>query len=382
MGVRRLVQLAALAAVSVLAGCGSAGAEPSEDRDAGSIAFEDPELGLSVEYPAGWHRADALTNVVMPRELVALATYPLQGGGQGGGPCAAKRDLDAIPPDGALIWLREYRPLRGDVWAELRRSNFPPRPERLEISREDLHPNSCTTGVGYAPRVSGLSYTTSFRDAERPLQLSLVFGSQVTEARLAEVERILETLRLGELPPPPPDPYARWPLLTDNPGDSLRTPPGWPAAGAMFPPGETPRPRPLFFTSNRPLNGLPSRLTPHVDRLPRPWPAEAIAEGFPADGVLLWVLEERPGADSEIFPPIARGWPSEEDLQPVSAPTEAHPGLRWLRAGGTWKGYRFSAWIVSGPEASAGDRALATKSAASLAVSGCWRNGVQDCPDS
>jgi len=70
-----------------------------------------PELGVTAAIPDRWHLADEpLTNITDPREVLALATYPLQGGGKGGGPCVAtKRTLEAMPADGALIWLLEYR---------------------------------------------------------------------------------------------------------------------------------------------------------------------------------------------------------------------------------------------------------------------------------
>jgi hypothetical protein len=48
------------------------------------------------------------------------------------------------------------------------------------------------------------------------------------------------------------------------------------------------------------------------------------------------------------------------------------------------RGYRFSVWIASGPDASEEDRRLALKalkSAASLAVSGCGRDRIDDSPD-
>lgn len=302
-----------------------------------------------------------------------MATYPLPGGGKGGGPCvAAKRAIEAMPADGALIWLLEYRPSRGDVWADLPRSRFPPRPDSYTLSRADLQPGLCGAGLGLS---------TTFRDADRPFQLWLLFGEEVSDARLAEVAQILGGLRFDDLPAPPPDPYAGWPLINTNPGDSLRPPPGWAAAAAMFPPDKTPRPRALFFASNRPLHGLPSKLVPHVDQLPGPWPSHAVANDFPRDGVLLWVLAEANGGASDEFPPIDRDWPSADDFRSAEVLTKPNPDLRWMRAGGTFQGYHFSVWIAAGPEATAADRAVAVKSAASLAVSGCWREVIDDCPD-
>ncbi len=334
-----------------------------------------PDLGVSATIPDGWHLADKpLTSIINPREVLAVATHPLAGGGKAGGPCwTAKEALDAMPADAALIWLLEYRPARGDVWADLPRSRFPPRLEPFSLERADLQRGACGAGLGLS---------TTFRDADRPFQLWLLFGDEVTDARLAEAAQILSGLQFDELPALPPDAYAGWPLINTNPGDSLRPPPGWAATAAMFPVDKTPRPRALFFASNRPLFGLPPKLVPYVDELPGPMPSAAVANQFPQDGVLLWVVEESArwqiGKD---FKPIDRGWPRQDDFQPAEVLTKPAPDVRWLHAGGEWRGYRFSIWIGSGPEASEEDRQLALKSAASLAVSGCWRDVIDDCPD-
>lgn len=278
-----------------------------------------------------------------------------------------------MPANGALVWLLEYRPSRGDVWADLPRSRFPPRPDSFALARPDLQPGVCGASLGLS---------TTFRDADRPFQLWLLFGDKVSDARLAEATQILDGLAFDDLPAPPPDLYAGWPMINTNPGDSLRPPPGWAATAAMFPVDKTPRPRPLFFASNRPLFGLPPKLVPHIAELPGPMPSAAVSNRFPEDGVLLWVVEESArwqiGKD---FKPIDRNWPRPDDFQPAQVLTEPAPEVRWLQAGGEWRGYRFSIWIGSGPEASEEDRQLAFKSAASLAVSGCWRDVIDDCPD-
>lgn len=333
-----------------------------------------PELGVRATIPDGWHLADEpLTNTVDPREVLALATYPLKGGGKAGGPCfTVQRALEPMPADGTLIWLLEYRPTRGDVWADLPRSRFPQRPDNYALSRADLQPGVCGAAFGLS---------TTFRDADRPFQLWLLLGDKVSEARLKEVTQILDGLGFPDLPAPPPDPYAGWPLINTNPGDSLRPPPGWAAAAAGFRPEKTPRPRPLFFASNRPLFGLPRKFVPRVEQLPGPMPSVAVANQFPDDAVLLWVVEESDrwqiGKD---FEPIERGWPRPEDFRPAEVLTKPAPEVGWLHAGGEWRGYRFSIWIGSSPQASEEDRQLALKSAASLAVSGCWRDVMDDCP--
>ena len=353
----------------------AASGQPPAPAPAGWRQHHAPDPGVHATIPDGWHLGDEpLTNSSHPREVLALATYPLQGGGNGGGPCvAAQPALAPMPADGALIWLLEYRPARGDVWADLPRSRFPPRPDSFAVARGDLQPGLCGAGLGLG---------TTFRDADRPFQLWLLFGERVSDARLTEVTQILDGLGFADLPAPPPDPFAGWPVINTNPGDSLRPAPGWAATATMFPVDKTPRPRALFFTSNRPLFGLPPKLVPHVERLPGPMPSAAVANEFPKDGVLLWIIEESDrwqiGSD---FKPIDRHWPSPDDFQPAEVLTKANPELEWRHAGGESRGYRFSIWVASGPEASAEDRQLALKSAASLAVSGCGRDAIDDCPD-
>jgi hypothetical protein len=356
----------------VLGALSVAGSLVHEEREAGFVRFDDPEFGVSGRYPAGWHRARAISNLVSPREVLVLATYPLRDRAKAG-ECAPDTARADMPPGGAFVWLLEYRPARGEVWGDLPRDRFPPKPDRFELTRGELGANnSCFEGP---------TYRTVFRAADRPLQLLVAFGGDPTDERLAELSEILTSLRFEELPPPPPDPYAGWPILNDNPGDSFQPPPGWAAAAALFPPDKTPRPRTLFFASNRPLFGLPDRLVQRgVDMLPTS-PSWAVANEFPADGVLVWVTEEPKGDTSPEFRTISRGWPSRDDFRPVQILTKANPDVHWLRAGGSWMGFRFSVLVGRGLKASEEDLALALKSGQSLEVSGCWRDSFDDCPD-
>lgn len=343
-----------------------------EERDGDFVRFEDPEVGVSGRYPTGWHRAQAVSKLASPREVLVLATFPLRDRAKAG-ECAPDTARADMPSGGAFVWLLEYRPVRGEVWGDLRRESFPSKPDRFELARDELGVrDSCFEGP---------TYRTSFRAADRPFQLLVAFGGEASDERLAEVSEILSSLRFEEVPPPPADPYAGWADLHDNPGDSFQAPPGWAATAAFFPPAETPRPRTLFFASNRPLFGLPDRLVPRgVDELP-PSPSWAVANDFPADGVLVWVTEEAKGDASPEFPAIGRGWPSRDDFRPVQIFTKPNPDVRWLRAGGSWMGFRFSVLVGQGPEASRADVELALKSGQSLAVSGCWRDSFDDCPD-
>jgi hypothetical protein len=365
---RVLLVLVLCASTYALAGCGLSAetTKPAPTKTDGSVSFEDSDVGVSGQYPQGWHRARSLTSFVLPREVLVLASYPLRDGAEAG-ECAPNTARADMPPGGTFVWLLEWRPQRGDVWADFPRERFPPRPIRFEIGRSEL-----ADGVFCFP---GPGFSTTFRAADRPFQLIVAFGGRPSDDQLGQVETILDGLRFAELPAPPPDPYAGWPLVNDNPGDSLRPPPGWPAAAALFPTDTTAQPRPLFFTSNQPLPGLPQRLVPHVDELPGPFPTAALA-GLSPTGVLVWVLEEEKGGASPEFPSIGRGWPSRDDFHEARAPVAAN--AQWLRAGGSFRGYRFSVWVAAGADASEADLALAEKSARSLAVSGCSRDRF-DC---
>src|SRR6266511_2340531 len=107
---------AVVVSVVALAGCGGdrvgAGASPSSATNStgdGLVRFHDSETGVAGRYPDGWHRARALTNQVLPREVLTLATYPLRGGAKAG-ECAPDTARADMPPGGVFVWLLEYRP--------------------------------------------------------------------------------------------------------------------------------------------------------------------------------------------------------------------------------------------------------------------------------
>jgi len=356
----RGVLAAALAAVAVVAsGCGERD-QPRASAPAGASAPPTRAgAGVSVAMPRGWHLVrPPITSVVFPADRLLLTSYPTKGGGN----CAPDRAVRDLPPDGALVSLFEYRPQRGDPWQNLRRRDFPPRPAHFALRARDRSTFECW-------RVP--SHLIRFRAADRPFQMHVALGAKAGAARRAELRRVLDSLRFTALPAPPPDPYAGWRTLTDETGDSLRTPPGWRAA-ATSSPRRYPRPRALFFASNRRQAGLAvpaTRRAPH--RLPGPFPARAL-DAFAADGVLLWVREEPRGPASPDFPrrPV-RSWPQPRDFLPAQGgPAQRWPQLRWERAAAASSRQRFSVWVISGASASERDRALARKAAAALALSG------------
>ncbi|MEA2219593.1 MAG: hypothetical protein QOJ35_2219 [Solirubrobacteraceae bacterium] len=357
--------LVALAAIPIaLAGCGRTVDRSSASRDAGHAGSRtDAGAGIGVRRPRGWHVVAAPVSALSyPSERLLLTSYPTRRGGDCG-PDRAERDL---PPDGALVYLLEYRPRLGAVWAHLQRRAFPPRPAHFALRRRDLATFECW-------RVP--SYLIRFRAADRPFQLHVALGAGATARRRAQVLRVLDGLRFSTLPAPPPDPYAGWRALTDETGDSMRAPPHWPAAVTTSP-RRYGRPRTLFFASNRALPGLAAapprsaRIARIARRLPRRLPARAL-DALAGDGVLLWVREEPKGPASDAFAALTRrAWPQTGDFRPLrTGPARRRPQLRWERAGGEAGRHRFSVWVVSAAGASDGDRALARKAAAALALS-------------
>lgn len=344
-------------ALVALSGCGDATQTATTARAAAPRTAVG--AGVSVVVPRGWHLLrPPISSLAFPAERLLLTSYPTTSGGNCG-PDRAARDL---PADGALIYLFEYRPRTGDPWAGLRRRDFPRRPSHFALRRRDLGTSAC---IGVPSRL------ISFRTADRPFQLHVALGERAGADRRAQVRRILDSLRFSALPAPLPDRYAGWRELIDETGDTIRTPPRWPAAVTTSPRRYS-RPRTLFFASNRRLPGLApaaARSARRARRLPRAVPTRAL-DALADDGVLLWVREAAKGAPSDAFPRLPRrAWPRDDDFRPLNdGPARKRPRLHWERAGGQAQGHRFTVWVISAPGASARDRALARKAAAALAL--------------
>jgi hypothetical protein len=339
-----------LAAALVLLAAAAAVPDPAAPVDYG-----DPTLAVSAVVPDGWHRARTLTALAFPREVLTIASFPLRRGGN----CGPDRALRDLGPHDALIFVIEYRPANGPVWWRgVRRSRFPLRPARLRLPTHAAQPAECFARP---------AYTVRFRDADRPLQIEVILGTRVTPAERRRVERVLDGLRFGSLPAPPPDPFAGWRTLVDESGDALRVPPHW-SRHVTAVPRRLPRPRTLFLTSNKRLAGAGSALPAATPGLTQP----------SAGAVALWIVEERPGAPSRAYPRRVRRqvWPRPQDFAdaPESSAARLWPGLRWRRAGMSWRGLRFSAWIAAGPRAGAADVGLAEQSAASTGLSAALRD--------
>ena len=362
---QRALVAACLCAIAIsTAGCATDTPTSTDTKQTGGGAAR-VSLGdaISTIRLPGWHiTTPRITALGYPAERLLLTSYPARRGGDCA-PDSAARDL---PADGALIYAFEYRREVGSPWTGLRRTDFPPRPAHFALRKRDLGMYECW-------RVP--SYLIRFRSADRPFQVHIALGAHATSARRAQVLEILDGLRFSALPAPPPDPYAGWHGLHDATGDTLRTPPGW-AAAVTPSPRRHAQPRTLFFTTNRPQVALPSRTRSATTGLPSTFPVGTL-RSFPADGVLLWIREDRPGPATVAWPRSpARGGQSTWAFAPLTAGIAARwPHLLWLRVGTQQRQTRYSLWIVSGPRASAADRHRARLSAASFAFSvGSFRN--------
>jgi hypothetical protein len=178
MNRRRILAVAALASTG-LAACALRADDPAVTRmPAGA--------GISVALPRGWQLTmPPITALTVPAERLLLTSYPARRGGN----CAPDRAERAVPADGVLVFLFEYRLSRhGHSWRHLRRADFPPRPARFALRARDLGRFECW-------RVA--SHLIRFRAAGRPFQMHVALGADVSAARRAQLLRALDSLRFA-----------------------------------------------------------------------------------------------------------------------------------------------------------------------------------------
>jgi hypothetical protein len=126
--------------------------------------------GVSVRYPPTWHATShALTHVTWPRQVLAVASYPLPRDNRGDDGCMPKEALDALPPDGAFLF----------GWED--DGPAPPRPARFRLVHYTRY--ECL----------GASYLIRFRDHGRSFQVHVVLGPNATAATRATALRILDS---------------------------------------------------------------------------------------------------------------------------------------------------------------------------------------------
>jgi hypothetical protein len=168
----------AAAALPLLAGCSSHWQTFRANR-------------VTVRYPKTWFATrSALTPVISPRQVLAVASFRLPNGPGGADGCQPKEALDRLPPDGALLFGWEYTG-RGEANVH----DFPAQPEHFRL----------TSKVGF--ECLGPSYVLRFSDARRFFQIHVVLGPRAGVTTRATVLRILDTFRAR--PRPPREPTSR-----------------------------------------------------------------------------------------------------------------------------------------------------------------------------
>jgi hypothetical protein len=147
-----------------------------------SLAFEAPvrRRGVRLLVPFGWHlNAGPLTSV--QGEALAVASYPIPDRPPDRN-CTPKAAIDALPHDGALLYLFEYFSPNA---TQLRR--FPVTRPYLRLSRRATRPYECL----------GTSELVRWRERGRAFQAHLYLGRDATAQRRRELRAVFDSLLAG-----------------------------------------------------------------------------------------------------------------------------------------------------------------------------------------
>jgi hypothetical protein len=290
-----------------------------------------PDKGLAWTLPPGWHDvAQQLTGLADPAQQLAAATFELRQTRPDEG-CSLETARRQLPPDGVLVTLLESRDAAG-VPSRLRK--FPPRPSHFRLRKRDVRPYECL----------GRGINVPFHTQERAFYAMALVGARAPRSRLAEAAALLDSLAIQKIPPPPPP--ARWPTISTEAGDGLSVPFGWRSASLAVP-RRLARPRLLFWTANQRLPQHPSGHRPGLGDA-------ALPPRLNDDGVAVWIVEHRRGADPALPTP---------------------PGANYTVRTRSLvdHGNRFSISILAGPTARPADLTKAEAAANSLGISSVGR---------
>jgi hypothetical protein len=126
-----------------------------------------------VRYPAGWYATAApLTFVTGPRQILAVASYPLPHSNAGGDGCYPAGAFERMPAGGVFIFGWSYG--RGT-------QGFPPQPRHFEL--RNLARYECM----------GRSYEVAFTAAGQAFQIHVAFGPRATGRARAEALQVLDS---------------------------------------------------------------------------------------------------------------------------------------------------------------------------------------------
>jgi hypothetical protein len=147
----------------------------------GWVGHQDHDDSVTVFTPDTWTwREDPVPTLGEPRILFAAGTWNFPPGGD----CGPQPALEELPPDGALLWLLEYR-------VPSNSADFPVRPVRLSLSGEPEVYECATTRPTYLLR---------FQDGFRYFQIHVAVGEAASEQTRRDVVDVLNSLSAGPLP--------------------------------------------------------------------------------------------------------------------------------------------------------------------------------------
>jgi hypothetical protein len=179
------VAVTALAGALAGAGCGAVDERAAAPKPAALVRFE--AHGLSVALPPRWRPAPrsltpALTD---PREVLAVATFPLRYRRTA---CAhlAGSALEDLGPDDAFVTLQERGLDPASTW-----SDFPERPARF--GPELGGPSEASACV---PSAHFTDHWFGFTAGERHFHADVAFGPQASAETRAQAWAILDSLRV------------------------------------------------------------------------------------------------------------------------------------------------------------------------------------------
>jgi hypothetical protein len=189
---RPAAALAALTTTLLLAACGA-------DDAPRPAASKHTAHGIAVELPAGWQRATrSLTpQLTDPREVVAVATYPLR---YRRTLCAHMPGsaLEDLGPDDAFVTLQERGLDQGSSWL-----GFPKRPKHFGARL-----GGASEASECVPKARFTDHWFGFTDRGRHFHVLVAFGPKTSAQTRRQARTILDDLRI--------DPKVR---------------PDWPSAG-------------------------------------------------------------------------------------------------------------------------------------------------------
>jgi hypothetical protein len=185
IGARATIAVLALGCLPAGAGCGTAGEPGAAAPAARPVPFE--AHGLTVALPPPWRPArERLTpNLVDPREVLAVATFPLR---YRRTVCAhvAGSALEDMGPYDAFVTLQERGLDAGSAW-----SDFPARPARFGPRLGGpSEASACVPGTRFS------DHWFAFTAGGRHFHADVAFGPEAAASTRAEAWAILDGLRV------------------------------------------------------------------------------------------------------------------------------------------------------------------------------------------